>query len=222
MLNLVFEYRRCQRPDGTIYGTSGQCKKGVEIGAKEVKTLSKPARKGTKEKRAEALEKAKELRDTIAVKEGRLTSLENDDGDRVAKLDRLTKAAKNPNLDNESLVEAKRKVAFQKRLIKAAEKEKERLRNELVVDRAALKKYEKAAQPPAKNTKVKNKDPRTAEIDERIKALESNKKELLEELKGKNIRTSLRAALEMQIKEIESMQARLEDRKTSMLKEGEK
>lgn len=31
----VWEYTRCQRPDGSTYGTSGQCRKGVETGAEE-------------------------------------------------------------------------------------------------------------------------------------------------------------------------------------------
>jgi hypothetical protein len=30
-----FDFTRCQRPNGTIYGTSGKCKSGTEIGAKE-------------------------------------------------------------------------------------------------------------------------------------------------------------------------------------------
>lgn len=31
----LWEFTRCQRPDGSVYGTSGQCKKGKEVGAKE-------------------------------------------------------------------------------------------------------------------------------------------------------------------------------------------
>jgi hypothetical protein len=30
-----FDFTRCQRPNGTVYGTAGKCKSGTEIGAKE-------------------------------------------------------------------------------------------------------------------------------------------------------------------------------------------
>ncbi len=33
-----YDFARCQRPDGTYYGTGGQCRKGVEVGAKEKET----------------------------------------------------------------------------------------------------------------------------------------------------------------------------------------
>jgi hypothetical protein len=32
----VYDFTRCVRPDGTIYGSRGKCRQGVEIGAKEV------------------------------------------------------------------------------------------------------------------------------------------------------------------------------------------
>jgi hypothetical protein len=31
----VYDFTRCLRPDGTIYGSRGKCKQGTEIGAKE-------------------------------------------------------------------------------------------------------------------------------------------------------------------------------------------
>ncbi len=31
----AYDFARCQRPDGSFYGTSGQCRKGKESGAKE-------------------------------------------------------------------------------------------------------------------------------------------------------------------------------------------
>lgn len=34
ILGEFYEYTRCQRPDGTYYGTLGQCKKGSEVGAR--------------------------------------------------------------------------------------------------------------------------------------------------------------------------------------------
>lgn len=34
-MNRTFEFSRCQRPDGSHYGTSGKCRKGQQVGAKE-------------------------------------------------------------------------------------------------------------------------------------------------------------------------------------------
>ena len=42
------EFARCQRPDGSYYGTSGQCRKGTKVGAKEKAELKKAAAKGNK------------------------------------------------------------------------------------------------------------------------------------------------------------------------------
>ena len=33
-----YDFTRCQRPDGTYYGTGGQCRKGTEVGAREKET----------------------------------------------------------------------------------------------------------------------------------------------------------------------------------------
>jgi hypothetical protein len=43
-----FDFTRCQRPNGTYYGTSGKCRKGAEVGAKELKRLKQAAAKGDK------------------------------------------------------------------------------------------------------------------------------------------------------------------------------
>ena len=43
----VFDYARCQRPNGTFYGTSGTCRKGTPAGAKE-KPEKKPRAKKKK------------------------------------------------------------------------------------------------------------------------------------------------------------------------------
>jgi hypothetical protein len=42
----TFDFTRCQRPNGTFYGTKGKCKKGTEVGAKEVKKLDKEKLRG--------------------------------------------------------------------------------------------------------------------------------------------------------------------------------
>lgn len=49
----VWDFTRCQRPNGTFYGTAGKCKSGDAVGAKE-KAEAKPK----KTKAAAALEKA--------------------------------------------------------------------------------------------------------------------------------------------------------------------
>lgn len=44
----AYDFARCQRPDGTFYGTSGTCRKGKEVGPKEVKALKTAAAAGSK------------------------------------------------------------------------------------------------------------------------------------------------------------------------------
>ena len=51
-----FDFARCQRPDGTFYGTGGQCRKGAQVGPKEIAALKKAA-KGGNEKAQKALDK---------------------------------------------------------------------------------------------------------------------------------------------------------------------
>lgn len=45
----AYDFARCQRPDGSFYGTSGQCRKGKETGAKaeEPKKAQAPKAKAT-------------------------------------------------------------------------------------------------------------------------------------------------------------------------------
>lgn len=44
----AWDFARCQRKDGTYYGTSGKCRKGSEVGAKEVKEAQPKTRRGRK------------------------------------------------------------------------------------------------------------------------------------------------------------------------------
>ena len=57
-----YDFARCQRPDGTFYGTGGQCRKGVSVGPREKAALRKAAKAG--DKRAEA---------ALKVVEGKMT-----------------------------------------------------------------------------------------------------------------------------------------------------
>ena len=54
-----FDFARCQRPDGSFYGTDGQCRKGSPTGAKE-KAEPKAGSKGAA--KADITAKAKEVR----------------------------------------------------------------------------------------------------------------------------------------------------------------
>jgi len=42
----VLDFARCQRSDGSFYGTSGQCRKGKEVGPREIKELQAKAKAG--------------------------------------------------------------------------------------------------------------------------------------------------------------------------------
>jgi len=58
----IFDFVRCQRADGSFYGTSGTCRKGVQVGPKEKAALKKAAKAGNK--KAEV---------ALAVVEGKMT-----------------------------------------------------------------------------------------------------------------------------------------------------
>lgn len=57
-----FDFARCQRPDGTFYGTAGTCRKGKQVSEKQVDALKKAAKSGNK--RAEAALKVVEGKTT--------------------------------------------------------------------------------------------------------------------------------------------------------------
>jgi len=48
----VLDYARCQRPDGTFYGTAGTCRKGKQVSEKQVDALKKAAKSGNKKAEA--------------------------------------------------------------------------------------------------------------------------------------------------------------------------
>ncbi len=58
-----FDFTRCQRPDGSYYGTGGQCRKGTPVSAKELKALQTKAAKGDKG----AMKELKDLRAAGAI-----------------------------------------------------------------------------------------------------------------------------------------------------------
>ena len=48
----TLDFARCQRPDGSFYGTRGQCRKGVEVGPREMKAIKQAAAKGNPKAKA--------------------------------------------------------------------------------------------------------------------------------------------------------------------------
>jgi len=54
------DFARCQRADGSVYGTSGQCRQGKEVGAKEEKPKAKKSAAATEQKQEEKGYKPKE------------------------------------------------------------------------------------------------------------------------------------------------------------------
>ena len=63
-----FDFTRCQRPDGTYYGTGGQCRKGAQVGPKEIAALKKAAAGGN-DRAQQALDKIEGKDSKPAVKE---------------------------------------------------------------------------------------------------------------------------------------------------------
>ena len=48
IVEALYDFARCQRDDGSYYGTSGQCRKGKEVGAREIAMLKTAAEAGNK------------------------------------------------------------------------------------------------------------------------------------------------------------------------------
>lgn len=62
---ITYDFTRCQRPDGSYYGTGGVCRSGAKVGAKEKAALKKAAKAG--DERAAA---------ALAVAEGKMSKEE--------------------------------------------------------------------------------------------------------------------------------------------------
>jgi hypothetical protein len=48
VLDALYDFSRCQRADGSYYGTAGQCRIGKEVGAKDISMLKAATRAGNK------------------------------------------------------------------------------------------------------------------------------------------------------------------------------
>lgn len=69
----ILDFARCQRADGSFYGTSGQCRKGKEVGPKEIKALQAKAQAGDS-KAKKALKKISKVEDPDAAKQAKTPS----------------------------------------------------------------------------------------------------------------------------------------------------
>ena len=148
VMDAVYDFARCQRPDGSFYGTSGQCKKGAPAGAKEKEAPKGKSSGGGASKAAAG---------------GAPTAKE------VKALDKTAKAA---DKKAEAADKAWRKGGMKD---KALQKEVRRLDKEAKVANKAAEKADKAFQKsrrdPSKDlkrgSKVIGTSPRNAKIDAR-------------------------------------------------------
>lgn len=63
----MYDFTRCQRPDGSFYGTSGKCKKGTQSAAASESTEEKQLMKKAAELYGKEM-KARQLQDDVAAK----------------------------------------------------------------------------------------------------------------------------------------------------------
>lgn len=61
----AFDFARCQRADGSFYGTSGQCRKGKDTGAKEKEAKKASANKARSEKMSAKGAKSRLLKEEL-------------------------------------------------------------------------------------------------------------------------------------------------------------
>lgn len=95
----ALDFARCQRPDGSFYGTSGQCRKGVSVGAKEKAELKKAAAGGNK-RAQKALDKL----------DGKTAESKKTGAPSQAEVRALDKAAKAANKEADAADKAWRKA----------------------------------------------------------------------------------------------------------------
>lgn len=109
-----YSYSRCQRPDGSFYGTSGVCRKGTPADAKEKseKGKSKSSSSKLKERGKSALSKAEDSGVELSNKGKReliaATALidQGKHGLALAKLDKITDSEELDLEDREALIKA--------------------------------------------------------------------------------------------------------------------
>jgi len=127
-----FDFTRCVRPDGSVYGTRGKCKKGSETSApvKEVKVSSKALRLSVREKSSHL----NEVRKQLSAGEKKFRAM-------------VKEAKKNPSPEKkEELKLAQKALAQKQREVARAEREAEKALRQWS---SARKKEERAKMNPA-------------------------------------------------------------------------
>jgi hypothetical protein len=187
----VWDFTRCQRPNGTFYGTRGKCKSGDEVGAKELpapkakkaaakKTTAKPAM-NAKAKAAldkatpEQLEKLKSNPKVTPAQKKVLDKAIAEKTEKAKKPESKKAAAAKP--DKEEAAKASETKATEKELAKL-EKQQSRIEKDFVKGR---KRYEDMDEGPEK-------DKFGAKLEAMAKTYQENKKKIAE-LKNKGAKS---------------------------------
>lgn len=103
--NEVWDFVRCQRPDGTYYGTAGKCRSGKEVAAKLAKVPKEKLKKLakhpglSKEQKAQVQEAINKAPSTPAKKEEPKASEVNQKEKVKAAFDKMMKAPKGPEFE---------------------------------------------------------------------------------------------------------------------------
>ena len=82
----TFDFARCQRPDGSYYGTGGQCRKGTPVDAKEKRPLKERYKKG-EEIGAGAYGAVVSTEEGTVIKKGLISEAEIQISDRLKDID---------------------------------------------------------------------------------------------------------------------------------------
>lgn len=61
----MFDFARCQRPDGSVYGSRGKCKQGTPIGTPEPKPAKAKKKPKSKEEKPAVLPKKEDIREML-------------------------------------------------------------------------------------------------------------------------------------------------------------
>lgn len=61
----MYDFTRCQRPDGSVYGSRGKCKQGTPVGASEPKPAKAKKTPKSREEKPAVLPKKEDIREMI-------------------------------------------------------------------------------------------------------------------------------------------------------------
>lgn len=142
-----FDFARCQRPDGSFYGTRGKCKKGTEAGAAS-KATTTADKKGSGTPSTGGKATVKQLQSQLKERAASLSSMQKQMSSAMKAYGAMEKATKkNPSVENrKNLRLAQKALAQKEREIRKAERETEALRKQWS---AARKKLEREKMSPA-------------------------------------------------------------------------